>query len=220
MNGKEIIMKTIDNSFKVVNDMPKLDSPFVREENENGNYVITDQIQEGYEWVFKNDNVTAIEKLDGTNVSLVIRDGHVVAVYNRQHRVPAFNKNKDYITRGVLNSMQRGYVNMKDGQWFGELVGPKVQGNPYDLDEHLWIPFQRYSWQHLEYKSWGKYPKTFKSISKWFKDGLIPLFYSNIHGVSFDKAAENCEPEGIVFTDPDTMKMAKIRYDMFNWYHK
>ena len=213
------MIKTVNNTLTEINDMPKIDAPFVREENENGDYVVINEINEGYEWVFEKDNVMAIEKLDGTNVSVIIKGGHITAVFNRKNRVPAFNTSKDFITRGLLNSMDRGYLNLEDGQWYGELVGPKVQGNPYKLDEHLWIPFQRYSWKHLKYKSWGKYPKTFESINKWFKDGLIPLFYSNIHGVDFDKARENCTPEGIMFTDPDTKKMAKLRYDMFDWYN-
>lgn len=213
------MIETINNKLNEINDMPKIDSPFVRKENKNGDYVITNEINEGYEWVFENDNVIACEKLDGTNVSVVIRDGHVTSVYNRKSRVPAFNSSKSYITKGILNSMNRGYLNLEDGQWYGELIGAKVRGNPYDLDEHLWIPFQRYSWKHLSYKSWNKYPKTFDNINKWFKDGLIPLFYSNIHGINFDEAKEKCKPEGIVFTDPKTKKMAKLRYDMFEWHN-
>jgi len=69
-----------------------------------------------------------------------------------------------------------------------------------------------------EYKSWGKYPKDFDTISRWFKEDLIPLFYSKIHGVGFDKARKNGYVEGIVFTDPETLKMAKLRRDMFDWY--
>lgn len=153
-----------------------------------------------------------------SNVSVVIEGGNITAVFNRKNRIPAFNSSKQWITKGILNSINRDYLNLKDGQWYGELVGPNVNGNPYDLDEHLWIPFQRYSWKHLEYKSWGKYPKNFDTISRWFKEDLIPLFYSKIHGVSFDEARENGFVEGIVFTDPETLEMAKVRRDMFSWY--
>lgn len=208
------MIKVVDNTTEVVNDMPKLDSPFVREERNSG-YYVKDEINEGYEWVFESDSVIAVEKLDGTNVSVVIENGNITAVFNRKNRVAPFNKNKQFITKGLLNSLNRGYLNLKDGQWYGELVGPKVQGNPYKLDEHLWIPFQSYSWRKLKYNSWGDYPKTFDAIKSWFDYGLIPLFYSKIHGVSFDEAMKECKPEGIVFTDTKTKKMAKLRYDMF-----
>lgn len=213
------MVKTIDNNINFNIDIPKIKSPFVREEK-GSKYVLIDKIAEEYEWVFENDNVIAVEKLDGTSVSIVINHGNITAVYNRKNRISAYNKNYQYITKGILNSIKRGYVNLLDGQWYGELVGPKVNGNPYDLEEHLWIPFQRYSWKHLVYESWGKYPKTYKSISKWFKDNLIPLFYARMHNISYKKAQEVGYVEGIVFTDPETMRMAKIRRDMFDWYHK
>ncbi len=211
-------IKTVDNSKKKVRDMPKLEAPFIREENDNGDYVVIDEINEGYEWVFERDRVMAIEKLHGTNVSVIVDQGNVTAVFNRKNRIPPYQSSKRWITTGILNSIDRDYLNLKDGQWYGELVGPKVNGNPYDLDEHLWIPFQRYGWKHLEYKSWGNYPKDFETISRWLKEDLIPLFYSKIHGVGFDEARENGFVEGIVFTDPKTLEMAKLRRDMFDWY--
>ena len=212
-------IKVVDNSLNTSDDMPKIKSPFIRQENDKGHYVAIDEINEGYEWMFKDDNVRAIEKIDGTSVSVKINNGNIISVYNRTNRVPALNKGKQYITKGLLNSIKRNYLNLDDGQWFGELVGPKVQGNPYDLNEPLWIPFKRYSQKHLEYNSWGKYPKNLKTISRWFKEDLIPLFYAKIHGVSFDKARKNGFVEGIVFTHKDG-RMAKIRRDFFEWYYK
>jgi len=211
-------IKTVSNNLNRVTDMPKIESPFVREENEDGDYVVTDEINEGYEWVFERDRVMAVEKLHGSNVSVTIEQGNITAVFNRKNRIPPYSTGKRFITKAILNSVDRNYTNLKDGQWFGEVVGPKLHGNPYDLDEHLWIPFQRYGWKHLKYKSWGEYPKDFETISRWFKEDLIPLFYSKIHGVDFDEARENGFVEGIVFTDPKTMEMAKLRRDQFEWY--
>ena len=91
-------------------DMPKLKSPFVREVNSKGEYVVTDKIEEGFDWVFTDDKVMAIEKLYGTNVSILIQDGVIVGVWNRTERVPFFNKGKKYIIQGILNSFERGYM--------------------------------------------------------------------------------------------------------------
>jgi len=194
-----------------IHDMPKLKSPFVRKEI-NGQYVITSEIEDGYNWVFEDDSIMAIEKLHGTNVSVVIQDGVITAVFNRTERIPFFNRGKKFITEGLLNSFERGYMNpLLDGQHFGELIGPKVNGNPYKLTEHLWIPFGTFCQKHLRYKSWGKYPKTFETISNWFKDDLLPL-YALMKGQK-----ENGFVEGIVFTHPDG-RMAKLRRDMFDWY--
>jgi len=193
-----------------MNDMPKIECPFERELID-GNYIVTDKIKEGYEWVFEDGSVMAIEKLHGTNVSIVISEGTVTQVYNRTERIQFINKGKKWIIEGLLNSKERGYLEfLGDGQHFGELIGPKVNGNPYKLNEHLWIPFEIFCQKHLKYKSWGKYPKDFKTISEWFEKDLIPL-YSSMQG--------NREGfvEGVVFTHPDG-RMAKLRRDMFDWY--
>ena len=191
--------------------MPKLESPFVRK-MVNGRYIVTDEISEGYEWVFTDDKVMPIEKLHGTNVSILIKNGVIVSVWNRTARLPFFNKGKRFIIEGLLNSFERGYMTfLLDGQHFGELIGPKLHGNPYKLEEHIWIPFETFGQKHLKYKSWGKYPKDFKSISEWFKE-LLPLY-------TLMKGNKEGFVEGIVFTHTDG-RMAKLRKDMFPWYHK
>lgn len=191
-----------------INDMPKLECPFVRVEG-----IVTPQINPGYEWVFEDESVMALEKLHGTNVSIIIENGVVSAIFNRTERIPFINKGKAYITEGVLNSFSRGYIDLLgDGQHFGELIGEKVNGNPYKIKGHLWIPFETFCQKHLRYKSWGKYPKDFQTISEWFKE-LIPLYTSMTHGEEGRKGYV----EGIVFTHPDG-RMAKLRKDMFSWY--
>lgn len=189
-------------------DMPKLESPFVRKEI-NGAYIVTPEITERYEWVFDDPGVLAIEKLDGTNVSIIIENGQITSIWNRTNRIPFFCKGKRHILEGLLEAHERGYCDLPNGQWFGELIGPKVNGNPYNLDKHVWIPFSTYAREHLAYKSWGKYPKTFESISEWFKT-LMPLY-------AMKKGDKEGFVEGVVFTHPDG-RMAKLRKDMFSWW--
>ena len=190
--------------------MPKIECPFVRKEI-NGKYIVTPEITEGYEWVFEDEAVIAIEKLHGTNVSIVIQEGTVTQVYNRTERIPFINKGKKFIIEGLLNSKERGYLEfLGDGQHFGELIGEKVNGNPYKIVGHLWIPFSTFCQKHLKYKSWGRYPKDFETLSNWFKDDLLPLY-------SLMKGNKEGFVEGIVFTHPDG-RMAKLRVDMFGWF--
>ncbi|MFH1275817.1 MAG: RNA ligase family protein [Candidatus Woesearchaeota archaeon] len=192
-----------------IKNMPKLESPFVRKMVEN-NYLVTNEIVKGMEWVFEDESVMAIEKLHGTNVSIVIQEGVVTQIYNRTERIQFINKNKRWITEGILTSKGKGYLEfLGDGQHFGELIGPKVNANPYKLTEHIWIPFTAYAQKHLRYKSWGKYPKDFETISEWFKE-LMPLF-------TMKRGDKEGFVEGVVFTHPDG-RMAKLRKDMFSWY--
>jgi len=198
-----------------IKDMPKLYSPFVRKEID-GHYIVTDEIAEDMEWVFEDESVMAVEKLHGTNVSINITDGVITAVWNRTERIPFFNKGKQHIIIGIMNSYSKGYTEfLGDGQHFGECIGPKINGNPYNLDEHIWIPFETYGQNHLMYKCWGKYPKTFESIREWFRE-LMPLYNLRIHGKTEENETEHFV-EGIVFTHPDG-RMAKLRRDMFDWF--
>ena len=191
-------------------DMPKLYSPFVRKEID-GEYIVTDEITSGYNWVFDDPSVMCTEKLHGTNVSIVIEHGQIAEIYNRTERIPIINKGKSHITMGILESFRRGYIDfLGDGQHFGELLGPKVNGNPYKLDTYLWIPFGDYVQKHLRYRSWGKYPTDFDTISHWFEKDLFSLFNSM-------RRTGSTFVEGVVFVHPDG-RMAKLRRDMFSWY--
>ncbi len=191
--------------------MPKLESPFVRKMIDN-RYVVTPEINPGYEWVFEDDSVMAIEKINGTNVSILIEDGEIIGIWNRKNHIHFFSKGNSVIAKGLLNSFDRGYCNLQDGQHFGELVGGRINGNLYNLKEPRWLPFETFCKEHLRYKSWGRYPKNFDTISKWFKDDLISLFSSMLGN-------RQGYVEGIVFTHPDG-QMSKLRRDMFEWFYE
>jgi hypothetical protein len=194
-----------------IEDMPKIECPFIRKVID-GNYIVTPEINPGYEWVFNDDTVIAIEKLHGTNVSIIMEDGVIKAIFNRTGRVPFFCKGKRFIIDGLLESYDRGYMEfLEDGQHFGELIGEKVNGNPYKIKGHLWIPFKTYARKHLKYKSFGKYPKNFEAFSEWFKT-LMPLYHMQLN-----QGDQTGFVEGIVFTHPDG-RMAKLRKDMWPWF--
>lgn len=211
-----------------VSDMPKIQCPFVRKEI-GGEYLAIDEVYvdddgNSYDWVIEDDRTMAVEKLHGSNVSVVIQNGCIQGVWNRTNRVPAWGGNgtHQYIREGINNAIQRGYLDrLLDGQHFGELVGPAYHNNPYNLDEHIWIPFESYAQRHLAYESWGNYGTDYEAIRGWFEMGVIPLFYSRWHDLSFDEA-EGAFVEGVMFTHPepddiDTKPYAKVRYDMFDF---
>ena len=190
----------------IITDMPKMHSPFVRKKTTDG-YFVTPEIEENYEWVFIDPSVRAVEKLNGTNVSVYIEDGAITGVWNRTTRVGFFSRGRDFIIDAVLESYRRKYTDfLLDGQHFGEVIGPKIQGNSYKLNKPLWVPFSRLQEKYY-YKSWGRYPKTFEAISEWLKD-LMPLY---------GRRTKSDYVEGVVFTHQDG-RMAKLRCDMYDWY--
>ncbi|MBI4981353.1 hypothetical protein HZC30_07420 [Candidatus Woesearchaeota archaeon] len=197
-----------------IKDMPKLESPLVRELNEKDEYLVTPEINPEYSWVFegKEDEVLATEKLDGTDVSIVIENGMITSIWNRTARIPFFCKGKEFIIEGVLEAFQKGYTDLPDGQWFGECIGPKLNGNPYKLEKHLWLPFNTFCREHLAYKSWHKYPKTVENLRGWF---FKPIPEGGIFSLYLRRKGIEAPPEGIVFHNLKTGQMAKLRLDMF-----
>jgi hypothetical protein len=191
-------------------DMPKLQSPFVRVEDGDEKLVVP-IIAPGLEWVFEPD-VIATEKLDGENVSVLIEAGKITRIFNRANEVPFFNKPKAQLVHAVVSAYARGYMDgLSDGQHFGEAIGPDILGNRYKLPQPIWLPFNTYCRKNLRYQSWGRYPKDFPTIEAWFKEGLHSLYYSRIH------QDEKILAEGVVFHHPDG-RMAKLRRDMYGWY--
>ena len=188
--------------------MPKLESPFIRLQIKN-KYVVTPKIDPDYTWVFEDDSVRAIEKLDGTNVSIVVQGGRITSVWNRENPVDILSISP--VMDALRNSYEKGLCRFIDGQYFGEAIGEKINGNPHEIKGNVWLPLN-WMWDNLSYKTWGQYPKDFDSISSWFKAGLLSLYGMREHHGDKTKYCE-----GVVFTHPDG-RMAKLRRDMFDWY--
>ena len=200
----------------MIKDMPKLESPFIRKII-NNQYIVTPEINPDYQWVFdgKPDEVVCMEKLNGTNVSILVEDATIKGIWNRKNRIPFFNKTHSFIVQGVLEAYSKGYCELPDGQHFGELIGSKLQKNSLMTPVHIWIPFMSYGMKRLVYYSWHKYDKTFDSISRWFRK---PIDEGGIFSLYARKKEHNIQPEGVVFHNLKTGQMCKLRRDMFPWY--
>ncbi len=134
-------------------DFPKLESPFVRDQASD--YKVRNEIAEGYEWVFEDDDVICTEKINGAGVSIVIQDGQLISLWNRNNSVPIGTLVTNHHLMGVRNAYMKKRIDLsQDGQVFGELMGPSIQGNFLCLDEQLWFPFE-YLRRKFSYKSWG-----------------------------------------------------------------
>lgn len=199
----------------LVKDMPKLESLFVRKLNNKDEYLVTPKINPGYEWVLdgKENEVVCMEKLDGTDVSVIIENKKVVGIYNRLNKIELFGKGTRNIIEGLLESQDRNFLDLPDGQHFGELIGEKINGNPYNLQGNLWAPFKTYGMNSLVYKSWHKYPKSFENLKDWF---FKPIEEGGIFSLLMRKKGIIQKPEGVVFHNIKTGKMAKLRLDMFS----
>ena len=220
-----------------MNDFPKLECPFVRkifevdkdDWREYGSnlqlrkpevYLVQDIINPGFEWVFEDPDTIAVEKLDGTNVKILTENGRLVGVQNRKNVIDPLQiiKGKTFLIEGVFQAIGKGYVEA-DGEQAGELIGPKLQGNPYMLDVHLWYPFTK-TIKHLSYRSFHEYDRTFDNWSSWFKDYLFSRFFAKRKHTD----APNVFAEGVVFYNlkrkaENKSWRAKLRRNMFDWYY-
>ncbi|MDP2652199.1 MAG: hypothetical protein Q8O94_03615 [bacterium] len=197
-------------------DFPKLKSPFVRRVID-GRYVVTPEIEPGYEWVFEDQGVKAVDKLDGSGFCLFIEDGIVKSIDNRGTRIfhtPQLDLNVTGFANMALEGIMMNREKLKglSGRTYGELVGPRVNGNIHLLDHHLFVPFD-YLRSSCHWKSWieNKYPKDFDSISDWFRE-LPSLFTKRV-------AKQDALAEGLVFYGRDG-RMAKLRRNYFEWFEE
>jgi len=192
---------------------PKVQSPFERSEDDDGNYTVDNIVNSGFEWVFESENVAAVEKLHGTNCAVEIEhteQGISITPWTRHgnrpmNRVDAYDTRATFhnLARAFQNSLRRGYLNnLDEGVHYGEVVGPDFHDNQHELSENLFIPF---TWllDKCQYESWGKYPKTLDTLRDWFSDQLFSLFYARMHGTDLDTASVSNETfcEGIIFVD-------------------
>lgn len=116
-------------------------------------FKVIDKVRSGCEWVFHGEGA-ATEKLDGTNIRLTIRSGEIVRVEKRR------NPNKVQKKKGIVDgwyvdadaySPEDRWIHeaagntevsdWPDGEHSCEALGPRIQGNPLNLDRHLCVPF-------------------------------------------------------------------------------
>ena len=222
-----------------LSDFPKIQCPFIRQTfkidrsqwkrhrsrlqlREPEVYLAVDRVNPGYEWVFDDPDTIAVEKLDGTNVKILTEKGRLVAVQNRLNVIDPLQvmKGKTFIIEGIFQAIGKGYVH-EEGEQAGEVIGPKLQGNPYQLAVHEWYPFER-SLTGLSYRSFHEHERTFDNWSAWFKDYLISRYYTKRFKKSHAK--ETVMAEGVVFYNMKRKEqkkrwMAKLRRDMFDWFY-
>ncbi len=220
-------------------DFPKLYCPFIRQTfkvnpeqwKKHGSqmglrtpevYLAVNRITPGYEWVFEDPDTFAVEKLNGTNVKIFTEKGRLIHIQNRKNVIDPLQviKGKTFIIEGIFQSIGKGYV-AENGEQAGEVIGPKLQGNPYKLDVHEWFPFER-AMEVLRYRSFHEHERNFANWSSWFKEGLLSRYYTK--RASKLGLQDQVMAEGIVFynlkrRDAGEIWRAKLRRDMFDWYY-
>ena len=124
---------------------------------------------------FDFDNAIPTEKVDGTNVRLTVRNHTLVRLEKRCNPskiqkkqgidepwyvdADEFSPSDKYIWEASRNT---DLFNVEDGEWSGEAIGPKIQGNPLNLDEHyvmlfscgIYFPFYDAPHTYSELKDW------------------------------------------------------------------
>lgn len=224
----------------MIADFPKIQSPFIRKTYEIDHadwkkfgarlglrepkvYLVTPEITPGYEWVIEHKDTFACEKLHGSNFGVVTEAGRIVHLQNRMNVVdPLQVMGRSFYVESVLMAVTKNYV-LKDGVQYGESLGPKLNGNMYNLPYHLWYPFDK-AQGSLRYTSFHKHEKSFDSFIGWFHKYLKSLFYCRFHKIPLSDmfTRENVPfAEGVVFYNPtlgvERPYMSKLRRDMYDF---
>lgn len=121
------------------------------------------------------EGAIATEKLDGTNIRVTIRNEVLVRIEKRR------NPTKIQKKRGILDpwyvdvdeyspedkhiteaAREYCYVGVPNGEWSAEALGPKIQGNPLKLKEHLLCIFSA-----EQAPIFLNVPITFEELKEW-----------------------------------------------------
>jgi len=210
-------------------DFPKIESPFERQEID-GIYQVIPKLKEEYRWIFTKDCL-AVTKVDGTNLSVIIENGKITKILNRMNVIDIWKSNS-YFYEGIkwaINSKVFIPELLLDGQYWGELIGKRINGNPYRLEEHRWLPFDWFKekyyfkfWEEIikecENKSSDK--EKFEVVEETFKK--LWCIYKRQLGIKGEVTEnmkfEGLASEGIVFYNRKNGQMCKLRRDMFKWF--
>jgi hypothetical protein len=156
--------------------MKKIISLFKRDYE--GNRQIYNEVVPGAEWVISGEGVATV-KHDGT--SCLFQDGKLYKRYDAKKGktppagfIPAQDPDPETghwpgwlaVGDGPEDRWHREALifadSLPDGTY--ELIGPKVQGNPYKNDTHRLIPHGRDAIDA---------PRTFDELREWFKNNVI-----------------------------------------------
>ncbi|WP_311078154.1 RNA ligase family protein [Paenibacillus polymyxa] len=189
-------------------EFEKMFPPFIRD-METG--LCTSDIATGWEWCFDPTQAIVLEKIDGTNVKIVV-EGFKLEIYARNQKHKGYVKTElndpqyKYINEAVVNRVSKRSKKLKDGEYYGEAIGLNIQGNKYELDRNMWYTFEPYKDGVNAYKD---FPPTtdFELWKEWILN-LNSLLNPNV------------EAEGVVFLNRSNGKMAKLRKDMFSTNYK
>jgi len=129
--------------------MEKIPTLFERDEH----FRVVDRPRAECAWVFNGEG-TPTEKLDGTNVRLTVRSGHLVRVEKRRN--PSKVQKQQGIVDGwyvdtdeyaaedkwiLVAARGTDVSGWPDGEHPCEALGPRIQGNPLGLEQPLCVPF-------------------------------------------------------------------------------
>ena len=139
----------------------------------------------------------ATEKVDGTNVRLTVRNHMLVRLEKRRNPskvqkqlgikdpwyidADEYGPDDKYIWEAARNT---DIMRLPDGEWSGEAVGPKIQGNPLHLGIHSVVLFSDPS--EREYLTFEDVPTSYEGLRQW-----LPKQAS--------KVGHQCWIEGIVW---------------------
>lgn len=164
--------------------------------------------------IFDPNTAMATEKLDGTNVRLTVRNHKLVRVEKRHNptkrqKIEGINDpwysdafeyepSDKYIWEASINT---DLSSVEDGEWSGEAVGPKIQGNPLNLEKHEVVLFSNLEVRVKRLVYRDKPPIEFEKLGKWLKEQKSLI-------------GNDCGIEGVVW-HLDNGEMVKIKTQDF-----
>ena len=163
--------------------------PTIFDRDWDGNRGVIDKLVVDYPF----DEAIATEKLDGMNVRLTVRNHTLVRLEKRRNPskiqkakgitdpwyVDAFPQDpEDQYLWDAANNIDLAVLDVPDGEWSGEAMGVKIQGNPLNLRERTICLFSLMMAPKI-----NKAPNTYEELKEWLPKCLSQFGAGYIEGI-------------------------------------
>jgi len=97
------------------------------------------------------EKITITEKMDGTNSSIIIKEGEIVGIQSRKRFIypEGYNNLNNCDNAGFagwVRDNEKELLELGEGHHFGEWVGPSIQKNPHNLPIKRFYLFNTHRW--------------------------------------------------------------------------
>jgi hypothetical protein len=164
-----------------------------------------------HEWI------TITEKMDGTNICIIIKDGLITGIQSRKRFITPGKESDNFGFAAWVHENAETIVQLGDGRHYGEWCGGKIQNNPHALAEKTLYLFDVLRWndKHMP-------PAPIRVVPRLYSGDYTPTIIDATMQQLLDTATADQNPEGVIvfFKKGNRLEKHTFNYQKGKWAGK